>query len=137
MTSKKLALYSALQWIIFIPLKIWFFNYPIFSNAGIEQIFFWLVVAAIGGAVVRKLGIINFFESFFITVIWFLGGLLLDFLITGRFTGTSLFSNSQYWFGWVALALSIFVFHKKKHIHARHQLHAQAHAQAHGHSKPH
>ena len=137
MTGKKLALYTLLQFVILALLKIWFFNSIIFANSGIQQIAFYIIMAVVGAALVRRFGVINFFESFFIIFIWVLGDALLDLIITSHFTGLSLFSGQEYWAGAVFFGLSIFLFHKKRHLQVRHELHAKAHAAAHGHDQHH
>lgn len=134
MTSKKLALYTLYQFVILALLKVWFFNTVIFSNAGIQQIVFWIIVIIIGAALVRRFEVINFFESFFIIFIWVVGDAFFDLLITSRFTGLSIFAGQEYWVGAFFLGLSVFLFHKKRHLQVRHELHAKAHAAAHPHS---
>jgi hypothetical protein len=139
MTSKKLFSYFFAQYVILALLKLWFFNYTIFSNAGFQEIVFWIIVVITGAALVRRFGVINFFESFFIIFVWLVGDLLLDLLVTSRFTVTSIFATREYWTAVLLLALSVFLFHKKRHIQVRHELHAKAHAAAHPHEhhKPH
>ena len=137
MSFKNLAVYSVISWIILIPLKIWIFNNEIFANAGFEQLFFWAIICLVSISLVRRIGVINFFESFFVIFIWFVGGLFFDLVITSRFTGNSIFSKSEYWYGFLMLGLSVFLFHKKRHIHVRHELHAKAHAAAHPHDHGH
>ena len=141
MTSKKLYSYFLVQYVILALFKLWFFNNVIFPNAGFQQIVFWIIAAITGAALVRRFGIINFFESFFIIFVWILGDIILDALITRRFIAVPIFSTVEYWFGLLILGLSVFLFHKKKHIQVRHDLAAKAHAAAHphphDHTKPH
>jgi len=119
MTIKNLFLYSFLQWIFFSLLKIWVFNYEILSNAGWQNILFWLLSAVIAAAVVRRFGIINYLEAMFLIIVWILGDLLLDLMILSIYTGLGIFSSIEYWVGFGILALSVFLFHKKRHIHVR------------------
>jgi len=123
MTIKNLFLYSFLQWLLFSLLKIWFFNYEILSNAGWQNILFWIFCAIIAAAVVRRFGIINYLEAMFLIIVWILGDLLLDLMILSIYTGLGIFSTVEYWVGFGILALSIFFFHKKRHIHVRKLLH--------------
>ncbi len=125
MTLKKLFVYSVLQWVILALLKIWFFNSQIFSNYGLQELVFWAAVAAVAAAIVRRLGVLNFLEAFFLIIAWFLGDLLFDLLATSIYTGLSIFYNPAYWLGYAALAVAIIFFHKKRHIQVRKELHAK------------
>lgn len=130
MVAKNFFLHTVLLLIILTVIKIWFFHYEIFSNSGIQQIVFWLLCAAVAASFVRRFGLISYFEAIFIIIVWTLGGLLLDLLVTGIFTGLSIFSKTEYWAAFALMACVIFVFHKKRHIHIRHELHAKARAAA-------
>lgn len=124
MTGKKFLLYSFLQLIIFTLLKIWFFNSQIFANSGIQQIAFWAVLVVISAALIRRMGIMNYLESFFTIIVWFLAGMLLDLIITSAYTGLGIFYRKDYWAGFLVMAIAVFLFHKKRHVYLRHDIHA-------------
>jgi hypothetical protein len=128
MSPKKFYAYVLLQWLIFFVLKIWFFNYQIFSNPGVQSVVYWAIVAAVAAALVRRLGVINFLESFYTIFLWVVVGGFLDLIITSKFTGLGIFEQKDFLVGFGVLAASVFLFHKKRHLHIRHALHEKAHA---------
>ncbi len=127
MTIQKLLLFSFLQWLLFTALKVWVFKFGLFASPGMETLAYCLLVAVIAAALVRRMGVINYLEAFFLIGLWVLGDMLGDLLITGMFTGLGIFATGKFWYGQLALALSIFLFHKKRHIHVRKELHAHHH----------
>jgi hypothetical protein len=124
MTPKKFLLLLFAQWLILALLKAWFFNSQIFGNPGLQQIVYWLLTAAIVAAMVRRFGHISFFEAFFLVFSWTLFDLLFDLLLLSPYTGVSIFSGMEYWWGIVILVASIMLFHKKRHIKIRNDLRA-------------
>ena len=133
MTAKRFWLSFLFAWVVLALVKVWFFNNPIFSNAGFQQIVFWALTGIIGIAIVRRFGIISFFEALFIIFIWTVGFFLLDFFIISNYTGAKIFSGTEYWFGMLIMDVSIFIFHKKRHLAVRKHLHDLQHAKEHGH----
>ncbi len=127
MTLKNLFLYSFLQWLFFILLKVAFLNYEILSNSGWQNILFWLLAAAVAAAFSRRFGILNYLEAIFLIIVWSLGNLLLDLLVLTAYTGTGVFLKMEFWVSYAMFALSIFLFHKKRHIHVRKLLHHSHH----------
>ena len=119
---------SFVQGVIFIFLKVWFFNNEIFANPGTQQTVFWLITGVVTAALVRRLAYLNFLEAFFIMFAWTVGDIILDFFITNYFTGPSIFHTSEYWISLLVLNGSLFAFHKKRHIAVRHELHARQQA---------
>lgn len=119
MTQKSFWLYALLQFVILTLLKIWFFAHQVFANPGIQATAFWLLCALLGIALIRRIGIINYFEAMYVILIWVVGDLLIDLIVTSNYTGTSIFSSSVYWSGIVALAAGSFFLHKKRHVAIR------------------
>ena len=119
MTFKKLLLLTLLQWLVFCLLKIWLFNNDIFANPGVQQLFFWTIIAVVSAAFVRRLGVINLFECVFLQMLWVGLDLLLDLLITSLYTGLRIFSDWVYWAGYGIMVLAVFFAHKKRHVHIR------------------
>ena len=124
MTPKKFLLIFAFQWIFLALLKGYFYKVQIFSNPGLQQVVFWAAIVIIVAALVRRFGPISFLEAFILVFVWTLVDLLLDVIILNMFTGLSIFTTSFYWFGILTMDVVILLFHKKRHIHIRQQLHA-------------
>ncbi len=132
MNPKKFLGLTILQFIIVVPLRIYFFNNEIFESPTLQAWIFWGINAVLAAAFVRRMGVMNFLESFFLFFIWFVFGLLLDLLITSGYTGLEMFKRSEYWVGYLVLGVTIFITHRKRHIHRRHELRALKHG-SHGH----
>ncbi|MCL5666803.1 MAG: hypothetical protein M1383_03470 [Patescibacteria group bacterium] len=120
MTFKKLAIYTFWQLFLLIALKVLFFKYWGFNNS-LFSFYYWIAVMVITAAAVRRLGVINFLESMFVAIFWFLLDLFFDLLITSLFTGFALFSYYQFWTGYFVFLVMIFLAHKKRHIAIRHE----------------
>lgn len=85
---------------------------------------FWFLAAAIGAAIVRRFGVLNYLEVFFIIIVWFLIDLFLDLVVTTSYTGYTIFSRADFWLVYLFLGLAVLFFHKKRHIQIRKELHA-------------
>lgn len=118
-------LFTFLQFGILIPVRILFLGGHEYLSSGLQNGIFWLFNIVLSAAFIRRMGVLNFMEAFFIFLVWFLGGMFLDLLITSAFVGTAVFSQSAYWYGFLFMLLSIMFFHKKRHIHIRKELHAR------------
>ncbi len=80
------------------------------------------LIAAASIAAVRRLGIINYLESVFAAICWWLFALIFDFLITSAFAGLGMFRDIHLWVGYLVMMLAIFLFHKKRHVQLRHEM---------------
>ena len=130
MTASKFFVYSFLQWVLLTLVKVAYFNGHLIS--GEPGIYFYFALTAIvTTAMVRRLGILNLLEALLIAILWFFGDLLSDAIITVYFTGSQIFSIRALWFGYLIMIIFIFVFHKKRHIHVRKELHEKAKAAQH------
>ncbi len=127
MTPKKFVFFIFLEWLLLATLKVEFFKYDFFANPGIEQIVFWILIAVITAAFVRRFGPISFLESFLVNFVWSFSGLLLDLLLLTPYLSLSIFASKAYWFGFVFMNIAIFLFHKKLHIHVREENHKKKH----------
>lgn len=113
--------------VILSALKI--FYVQIFNDQSqAVQYAFWLVVILVTIACVRRLGVINYLEAFLVCGFWFIGVLFFDFLITSQILDFSIFARLDIWIGHAIMLLSIFLFHKKRHVkirkeHAAHGAH--------------
>ena len=86
----------------------------------------WIIVAILFAAlvietiaVVRRMGTLNYFESIFLVVVWFIVSLLVDLVITTMLTGRDVYTTLYFWLTYLVILLAVFLFHKKLHIEAR------------------
>ncbi len=104
--------------ILLAALKIFYIQ--IFNDQSqFIQFGFWFFIILITIACVRRVGVINFLESFLICGFWFVIALFFDFMITSQIAGFDMFKRLDIWLGYVIMVLSIFLFHKKRHIQIR------------------
>ena len=68
---------------------------------------FWFFTIVITIACTRRLGVINYLESFLICGFWFVISLFLDFLLTSQTAGFEMFSRWDIWIGYALMILSI------------------------------
>jgi len=127
MTGKKFLLILVLQWVIFTLVKIWLFETSVFSSSIFQDWFYWAIVAVVSIALIRRFGIISFFEAIFALFIWIIADLFLDLVITVNFTGIGIYKSSEYWFGYLVMIVGVMVFHKMRHVAIRKELHAKHH----------
>ena len=128
MTGKKFLIYSFFLLTVFTILKIWFFNYDIFSEPLLQSLVLWLAVAVLAVAITRRFGVISYLEAIFLMIAWTASGLFIDLLVTASFFGITLFYQPEFWISYLFMDLAIFLFHKKRHIFVRHELRAKEHA---------
>lgn len=106
-------------------LKAWFFGSQIFANPGLQQIAYWVLTGIIVAALVRRFNHITFLEAFILAIVWTLFDLLFDLVLLSPYTGLSIFSASEYWWGLLIMVAAIMALHKKHHIKIRHELRAK------------
>jgi hypothetical protein len=126
MTIAKFFIIFFLQAVIFIALKVFFFD-GFDYQAMHWKLLYWGATVGLAIALVRSLGVLNYLESIFIAFMWVVFNLLFDVLITRPLAGVSIFTTQALWVGYGVMALAIFWFHRKRHIHVREKLHAKHH----------
>lgn len=131
MTIRGFFIYGFLQWLLISVLKLIFFKYQVVDNSGLQWIIYWLLTAVVAAAMVRRLGVMNFFEAIFVIGLWVLGDMFSDLVLTSVFTGMDIFQSVNLWVGYGFQALAIFIFHKMRHIEIRKE--QRAHHHGHGH----
>jgi hypothetical protein len=119
MTIKSFLFISFLQGVLAVLLKVLFFHWLDLGNLQVQVFIFWIAVIVVSTALVRRLGILNYLEAGFISFCWTFGNILVDFLITKPFVPEKMFSTWQYWIGALLLIMSVFFFHKKRHVELR------------------
>lgn len=82
-------------------------------------ILYYLVIAAVPIAVVRRIGTLNYFEIFLLTIIWLVFDILVDLLITQAIIANGVFSNGHFWLSYLVLPIVVILFHKKVHVEAK------------------
>ncbi len=106
-----LALVSAAAKVLFLQ---------IFNDESVAIMWgFWLFIIVATIACVRRLGIINYLESFLVAGMWFLFQLFFDFLITTQIVGLTFYTRYEIWVAYGLVVLSVVLFHKKRHIQIR------------------
>ena len=104
--------------VIFVLLKVFFFRSLDLSNGlVITLLYFALVIVTI--AIVRRLGILNYIESIFLSVVWLIASLLVDVVITASIVGYDMYATWTYWLTLLTIVLSVLIFHKKQHVEVR------------------
>ncbi len=83
----------------------------------------WTLIALASIAAARRLGIINYLEAILAAGMWWLFALVFDFLITSALVGFDMFRTRELWIGYLVMVVVIFIFHKKRHVKLRHELH--------------
>ena len=126
MNFKKFSIATVLQAIAFTLLKIYTFAHIDFSQRNYLYLYL-LVVGILATIFVRMLGIINFFEAFYIVAVWFILDSFLDLTITTHYAGYRIFATFELWLGYLVMLLCVFWLHEKFHIHVRKKLHAKHH----------
>ena len=129
MTIKRFFVILVLQWAIFSVLKYYFFGSVFFENLALQYLLFWISTIFLAVILVRKLGVINYFEGVFIAILWFVVALISDLIVLTNFVGYGMYSKWQFWAGYLLMALAVFLFHKKRHVEIRkqHQQHPAHH----------
>jgi hypothetical protein len=118
MTITSLVLGSLAAQVLFLLTKIVFFGYLNNASGIVVAVFFVLLVVETT-AVVRRMGILNYFESIFLVIVWLVMMLLVDAVIVGTAIGWDMFGTWTYWLSNLTVLLAIMLFHKKMHIIAR------------------
>ena len=118
MTIASLLLGTIISQVLFVITKVVFLEYLNIDNWAVYVAFFVLLaVEAI--AVVRRMGTINYIEAFFLTGVWFISLLIIDYIITSRLIDEDVYTSLAYWISYLVILLSLIIFHKKLHVQVR------------------
>lgn len=104
--------------VMFVILKVFFFG---FLNVELLPILvvYYLVLAGMSIAVVRRFGPLNYFEAFLVIALWLIIALLSDYLVTANLAGKEIYSDGHFWWSYAVVVLAILIFHKKQHVEVR------------------
>lgn len=124
MTLGKYLFTTLIAQVLFILTKLVFIQYLNIESTTFV-VLFWLCLAVISIAIVRRIGILNYFESFFLAFTWTLVALFLDLMITTTITGRAVYSTGYFWLSYAVVAIAIVIFHKKAHVEIRKMMRTQ------------
>lgn len=82
-------------------------------------IVFWLSVALITIACVRRVGVMNYLEAMLIMGFWLFFSLLIENITLAVLLGNDIYREPALWISYLVMILSIFLFHKKRHVEIR------------------
>ncbi|HEX3096018.1 MAG TPA: hypothetical protein VHQ20_02770 [Patescibacteria group bacterium] len=118
MSVKSLVVGVIASQILFIATKVLFIHYLNTDNIFVMVAFFvFLILETI--AVVRRLGIINYLESFLLVIVWFFAIMICDISFTSYLIGRDMYAHIYYWLANLAILISIILFHKALHVEVR------------------
>ncbi len=119
MTPGKFLLLTAIAVVLTILAKLFFFTALNIGNIYIVYLF-WLVIALISIACSRRLGVISYIEATLVLALWLVLTLFLDLLITAAVAGIDIYRHAYLWVSYGVMVITIFLFHKKRHVEVRH-----------------
>ncbi len=124
MTFKSLFSTLIVLWVLLAVIKFAFFRF--FNlDALLLKIIFGALVFAVSEILTRRLGTLNFLEAMLVSGLYAITYFALDFIVLSYIFGTTIYASGMYWISYFLLVISIFFFHKKRHVEIRKQLHQQ------------
>ena len=118
MTSGKLIGYGVVLSLILTTLKLFFYRF-LNTESVIILIVIYLLLMVLTIASVRRVGIINYLESVVVIIFWLSFGLIFDIFAIGFGYGLEPYTHITFWLMYPLLLLTIFLFHKKRHVDIR------------------
>lgn len=118
MTIAQLLIGTIGSQVLFILTKLVFIN-VLNIDSVVLRIGLWLSLSIITIAIVRRMGVWNYLEAFFVTILWFIISLAVDFVITTSFTGREVYRTWYFWIAYGVIILTVIIFHKKYHVELR------------------
>ncbi|MDQ3018374.1 MAG: hypothetical protein M3Q64_00690 [bacterium] len=118
MTIPQLILGTFFGQLLLMLTKLFFINYLNIENV-IIRYGMWAIIIIISIAIIRRMGTLNYLEAFFITIVWTITALLVDFALTSSFTGREVYKTWYFWLNYLMMILAIVIFHRKTHVQIR------------------
>lgn len=118
MTSGKLIGYGVVLSLILTTLKLFFYRFLNTESVTILLVIYVLLMV-FTVASVRRVGIINYLESVVVIIFWLSFGLIFDIFAIGLGYGLEPYTHITFWLMYPLLLLTIFLFHKKRHVDIR------------------
>jgi hypothetical protein len=121
MTIAQLLLGLIASQIFFAVTKVIFIQY-----LNIDNFFFiflmWVILALGAITIIRRMGVLNYFEDFFTVALWTLTSLVVDLVITTSIVGRDVYTTGYFWLNYLVVILAVIIFHKKAHVEVRKQI---------------
>lgn len=121
MELKPFLFFGFVNWLALLVLKVIFFGY-LDPGTLLTRLLFGLAAVVVSTAAVRRLGYINYLESLLAAGVWFFFALILDFLVLSPIVGEFSVLKGEVWASYLMLTLTVFLFHKKRHIKIRKEM---------------
>ncbi len=118
MTLGNLVIKTGLFLFFAIILKAIFFGFLNYQSLGLA-IFYYVIFVIVTIAIARRAGVLNYMEAFLLMIIWLIGSLIADVIITQNILGSFIFKNLYFWVSYPVFLLAVFIFHKKQHVETR------------------
>lgn len=126
MTIRKFYLIFLVQLVLFVFLKIQFYNHFDYQD-GSSQLMYWAIIAVATTILVRAIGVLNYLEAIYTAIFWFVPGLIVDLIVTSVWTGLAIFSSGFLWIGYCVMMFFVFATHKRRHVHIKKGLYVDPH----------
>ena len=118
MSVGKITILGIVFWLSLLLLK-----YGLLQNLGLDSTWeiwvYYILIIIFARVISRRVGVINFLEAIFVSLVWMLIILLLDTFIAKKLLDPQIFTLKHYWFSFLALFVGVFFLHKKRHIQIR------------------
>jgi hypothetical protein len=118
MTIPSLLLGTFIAQVLFVITKVFFIN-SLNMDAWAIMVAFFVLLIVETIAVVRRMGTLNYVESFFLSGVWLITLLIVDYIITSRLIDEEIYTSMYYWMTYLVIILSVIFFHKKLHVQVR------------------
>lgn len=118
MTFAKLIMGTFAAMLLLTAIKIFFIRF-LNIDSQIMVYLMWLFLAVATIAIVRRLGVLNYLEAFFVTAILLITTAFTDVVTIGAMTDYDVYRQAYFLLTYVVLIVSVIVFHKKAHVHIR------------------
>ncbi len=126
MNLSRFFLITFFQWAFLLAMRFFYFD-GYFGQGSFAFYLYFFLVAFVSLVLVRRFGVISYFEAIFVCIFWLGFDLFLDLIITSGILGTRIFLAWELWVGYLVMVAVVFLLHKKRHIHIRKELHAHHH----------
>lgn len=122
MTYAKLFGFGLTLAAVLVILKTVFFGFFTWEDTALLHYIYWGVAAVLTPALVRRLGVITILEAMVVAVLWLVMEVVGDVILAAPIAGWRVLVDSNFAVGYLIPPVTIFMFHKKRHVHVRKQL---------------
>ncbi|MBL8030361.1 MAG: hypothetical protein JNN11_03875 [Candidatus Doudnabacteria bacterium] len=126
MNLSRFFLITFFQWLFLLLLRFFYFD-GYLGQGNFAFYLYFLLIAFVTLVLVRRFGVISYFEAIFVCIFWLGFDLFLDLIVTSAILGTGIFLRWELWIGYFVMLAVVFLLHKKRHIHIRKEQHAHHH----------